>query len=197
MLNIFYQNKSLVDTLIINVSNLKADKVNTNNGVTIGYKDGNVVFCNIINASKILPNLVPGLIFPEPKLMEEIKKLTDIDFLKFFDNGFKIAEIIKCEDIQGTHLHKTEVNVGDKILHIVCGAPNARTGLKTVCATNGTMLPDGKQIIAGQLLGNKSEGMLCSFRELGLPQNTERGIIELTDDYKIGDYFNRAYSNIR
>ncbi|MCQ3908410.1 MAG: hypothetical protein MJ200_02410 [Mycoplasmoidaceae bacterium] len=112
-----------------------------------------------------------------------------------FDNGFKIGLIEKCEDIAGTHLHKCVVSIGDKTLNIVCGAPNARQGLRVVVATNGTMLPSGKQIIAGQLLGNKSEGMLCSYRELSINKES-KGIIELDDSYQIGDYFKEAYVNL-
>jgi len=198
MLNIFYQKNTLDDTLIINVSNAKPTKISTNGDITIGYVNDEFAFANIKNASKKLNDLENGLIFP---CLEEVvlplNKLLNVDLMKYFDNGFKVAEIIKCENIEGTHLHKCEVNVGDKVLHIVCGAPNARSGLKTVCATAGTMLPDGKQIIPGALLGHKSEGMLCSFRELGLPQETERGIIELDDKHKVGEYYHNAYSNCR
>jgi len=198
MLNIFYQKNTLDDTLMINVSNNKANKISTNGDITIGYLKDEFVFANIKHASKKFKGLKDGLIFPDMEtIMLPLNNLLNIDLCKYFDNGFKVAQIIKCEDIEGTHLHKCEVDVGNKILNIVCGAPNAKTGLKTVCATAGTMLPDGKQIIPGQLLGHKSEGMLCSFRELGLPQQTERGIIELDNSFVVGNYYLNAYSNKR
>lgn len=197
MLNIFYQNKTLNDTLIINVSLAQANKIDTKDDVTTGYNNDKLVFINIANASKHFKNLKEGLLFPTKELVEQIKTITSLDLINEFTNGFKVATIDSCEDIEGTHLHKCKVNVGDKVLDIVCGAPNAHTGLKTVCATNGTMLPNGNPIIPGSLRGNKSEGMLCSYRELNIPNKEYKGIIELDDQYTIGDYFFEAYANKR
>ncbi|MCQ2748214.1 MAG: hypothetical protein MJ223_03100 [Mycoplasmoidaceae bacterium] len=196
MLNIFYQNKTLNDTLIINVSFDSPTVIKTVGDVTIGYCDEKVAFINVTNASKnIDSSLIPtGLLFPQDNLISKIKELSKVDLIQYFDNGFKVAKIEKCEEIAGTHLHKCKVNIGNKVLDIVCGAPNAREGLITVCATNGTMLPDGKLISAGQLLGNKSEGMLCSYKELGI-DNQQKGIVELDSKFKVGDYFTAPYSN--
>lgn len=198
MLNIFYQNKTLNDTLIINVSYTTPTEVKIKGDITIGYAGNNVVFANISNASKKIDTklLVDGLLFPTDELMKYITTLIGVNLSGNFDNGFKVGHIEKCEDIQGTHLHKCVVDVGNKKLDIVCGAPNARQGLKVVVATNGTMLPSGKQIIAGQLLGNKSEGMLCSYRELSINKES-KGIVELDDSYKVGDYFKEVYANCK
>ncbi len=198
MLNIFYQNKTLNDTLIINVSPLPATDIKTNGDITIGYVDNKIVFANIKNASKKIDNklLVDGLLFPNNELLNYCKTLIGIDLTPYFDNGFKVGLIEKCEEIKGTHLHKCVVDIATKKLDIVCGAPNARQGLKVVVATNGTMLPSGKQIIAGQLLGNKSEGMLCSYRELAINKES-KGIVELDDSFKVGDHFKEVYSNCK
>ena len=198
MLNIFYQNKTLNDTLIINVSSQPAIDIKTNGDITIGYADNKVVFVNIKNASKKIDTklLVDGLLFPNNELLNYCKTLIGIDLTPYFDNGFKVGLIEKCEEIKGTHLHKCVVDIATKKLDIVCGAPNARQGLKVVVATNGTMLPSGKQIIAGQLLGNKSEGMLCSYRELAINKES-KGIVELDDSFKVGDYFKEVYSNCK
>lgn len=194
MLNLFYQNKTLNDTLIVNVSNQPTDRIVNNGDTTIGFAGDKIVFANIKNAKKHIPELVDGLLFPHPELLDKIIKVSGVDFSSCFVNGFKIGLIENCEDIQGTHLHKCKVNVGNKILDIVCGAPNARQGLKVVVATDGTMLPSGKQIIAGQLLGNKSEGMLCSYRELNINKES-KGIIELPEDAKVGQYYMEVYAN--
>ena len=93
-------------------------------------------------------------------------------------------------------MHKCVVNIGNAKLNIVCGAPNARQGIRVVVATNGTMLPNGKQIIAGQLLGHKSEGMLCSYRELNINKES-KGIVELPDTMQTGDYFKEVYANCK
>ncbi len=102
---------------------------------------------------------------------------------------FVVAEIVACRDIEGTHLHECAVNIGTKTLQIVCGAENARVGLKTVCAVEGAFLPNGMVIGAGKLKGIDSFGMLCSGRELNLTQFGAKGIIELDDSYQIGANF--------
>lgn len=198
MLNIFYQNKTLNDTLIVNVSNVKPTDIKTNEGITFGYAKNELVFVNVGNASAKIDNslLTNGLLFPKKELINYLNTIVGKDLLLNFDNGFKIGQIEKCEEVKGTHLHKCIVDIGTKKLDIVCGAPNAREGIKVVVATNGTMLPSGKQIISGQLLGNKSEGMLCSYRELAIDKES-KGIVELGEQYKVGDYFYEVYSNCK
>ncbi|XQP55902.1 MAG: YtpR family tRNA-binding protein [Mycoplasmoidaceae bacterium] len=194
MLNLFYQNKTLNDTLIINVIDQEPTRVVVNGDTTIGFVGEKIGFANIKNAISHFPNLKEGLLFPYPEFLDQIIKVSGIDFHPCFINGFIIGLIESCEDIKGTHLHKCKVNIGNKILDIVCGAPNARQGLKVVVATDGTMLPSGKQIISGQLLGNKSEGMLCSYKELNINKES-KGIIELPDDSQVGQYYMEVYAN--
>lgn len=198
MLNIFYQNKSLNDTLIINVSLANVTDVKTQGDITIGYSNNSLCFANIRNASKKIDTkqLQDGLLFPTQELINYLTSLLNQNLMSYFDNGFKVGLIEQCDEIKGTHLHKCIVDIKDKKLNIVCGAPNARTGLRVVVATNGTMLPSGKQIIEGQLLGNKSEGMLCSYRELAIDKES-KGIIELDNSYQVGDYFREVYANTK
>jgi len=89
------------------------------------------------------------------------------------------------------HLHILKVDVGEeKLLNIVCGSYNAKVGLKVVCASNGTFMPNGQQIIAGEVLGVFSEGMLCSGRELNIQgYENKKGLYILGDEYKVGDDF--------
>jgi tRNA-binding protein len=105
---------------------------------------------------------------------------------------FVVAEIISAEPHPDSdHLQICQVNVGAaEPQQIVCGAPNARAGLKTVAALPGTMMPDGRLIWSGELRGILSDGMLCSPGELALPNAPqERGIIELRKG-EIGQKFN-------
>lgn len=74
---------------------------------------------------------------------------------------------------------------------IVCGAANARAGLKTPLATLGTRLPGGLKIKPAKLRGVGSEGMLCSSVELGLGEGDE-GIMELPDTLLTGAAFSDA-----
>ncbi|WP_441244285.1 phenylalanine--tRNA ligase subunit beta [Tardiphaga sp. 768_D3_N2_1] len=101
---------------------------------------------------------------------------------------FTIAEIVTAEKHPNADkLRVCTVNVGDdKPLQIVCGAPNARAGLKTVLARPGTYIP-GKDftIGLGNIRGVESQGMMCSAGELGLPDAID-GIIELPGDAPVG-----------
>ncbi|RYF36867.1 MAG: phenylalanine--tRNA ligase subunit beta, partial [Comamonadaceae bacterium] len=88
-------------------------------------------------------------------------------------------------------LRVCQVDVGQgSLLNIVCGAPNARVGIRVPCALVGAELPpgeDGKpfQIKLGKLRGVESQGMLCSARELKLSDD-HGGLLELPADAPIG-----------
>lgn len=91
-------------------------------------------------------------------------------------------------------LRVCQVDVGTPTrLNIVCGAPNARTGIKVAVAMIGAQLPNGMKIQRAKLRDVESEGMLCSTQELGLLDISE-GIIELPEDAPLGQdlrhYFN-------
>ena len=89
------------------------------------------------------------------------------------------------------HLHVTQTRVSqDRVLQIVCGAPNVKAGQKVVVATPGTVMPNGSIIWSGELRGVESNGMLCSARELGLENApAKKGILVLNDDAVIGEPF--------
>ena len=84
-----------------------------------------------------------------------------------------------------------QVDVGQAaLLNIVCGAPNARAGIKVPCALVGAELPpgeDGKPFLIklGQLRGVESQGMLCSAKELKLADD-HGGLLELAADAPVG-----------
>ena len=103
-----------------------------------------------------------------------------------------IGEIIECkEHPDSDHLHLCKVNIGKEVLDIVCGAPNARTGIKVIVALVGAELPD-KTIKKGIIRGQESNGMMCSIAELGLeskflkPEDKD-GIAELGEDAVVGE----------
>ena len=103
-----------------------------------------------------------------------------------------IGEIIECVDHPDSdHLHLCKVNIGTEVLDIVCGARNARKGLKVIVALDGAVLPD-KTIKKGMIRGQESNGMLCSIAELGIehkflkPEDSE-GIAELGNDAVPGE----------
>jgi len=94
----------------------------------------------------------------------------------------EIVSIKKHPDAD--RLQVCDVNIGDKTLQIVCGASNARQGIKVACALVGAKLP-AIDIKEAKVRGVESFGMLCSLKELGLAEEVE-GILELSHDLKNG-----------
>ena len=101
---------------------------------------------------------------------------------------FQVAEIISAEKHPSADkLRVCRVLTKDGEKQIVCGAPNARAGIKVVLAPIGTIIPNGKFTIKeAEIRGIKSVGMMCSLDELLIFGNSD-GIIELPLDAKIGD----------
>lgn len=111
-------------------------------------------------------------------------------------SGVVVGEVVECaQHSDADKLRVTKVNVGgDRLLDIVCGAPNCRQGLKVACATEGAVLPGDFKIKKTKLRGQPSEGMLCSYSELGIKED-HSGIIELPADAPIGKDF-REYLDL-
>ena len=103
-----------------------------------------------------------------------------------------IGEVLECTDHPDSdHLHVCDVNVGDEVCQIVCGAPNVRKGIKVIVALPGAILPGDFEIKAGKIRGIESNGMICAKFELGLEEKTKetyaKGIEELGSDAKVGE----------
>ena len=105
---------------------------------------------------------------------------------------FVVGEIVEMEaHPDSDHLNICQVRVAaEKVIQIVAGAPNAKVGLKTIVALPGAMMPKGNLIFPGELRGVASCGMMCSPRELQLPNAPQkRGIIELASSEVVGTAF--------
>ena len=103
-----------------------------------------------------------------------------------------IGEVKECEmHPDSDHLHVCQVDVGNEVLQIVCGAPNVRKGLKVIVALPGAKLPGGITITKSMKRGVESNGMICSIAELGIeskflkPEDKD-GIHELPEDAPVG-----------
>ncbi len=106
-------------------------------------------------------------------------------------NNLVIGEVLECDDIPETHLHKCLVDVGTDKRQIVCGASNVRSGIKVIVSLPGAILPGGFEIKASKIRGYESNGMICALSELGLeedtPENHAKGIYELPLDAPVGE----------
>ncbi len=101
-------------------------------------------------------------------------------------SGVVVAEIASiAAHPEADKLRICQVNAGGAPLQIVCGAANARAGIKVPLAQVGAVLPGDLKIKAARLRGVESAGMLCSARELGLAA-TSSGLLELPSDAPVG-----------
>jgi phenylalanyl-tRNA synthetase beta chain len=102
-------------------------------------------------------------------------------------DGFVVAAVIEAKPHPNAdRLKVCIVDAGQGPVQVVCGAPNARTGMKGVFSPVGTYIPGKKMTLAkGVIRGVESNGMLCSAAELELSDDHE-GIIELAGDAPVG-----------
>ena len=100
---------------------------------------------------------------------------------------FRVAEVVKCEKHPNADkLSVCEVDTGKERLQVVCGAPNARAGIKGVFAPVGSYVPGiDLTLTKAKIRGVESNGMLLSERELEL-SDEHTGIIELDPKAKVG-----------
>ncbi|EED35369.1 phenylalanyl-tRNA synthetase, beta subunit [Luminiphilus syltensis NOR5-1B] len=101
-------------------------------------------------------------------------------------SGVIVAEIVAAEQHPNADkLRLCEVDTGDGRVQIVCGAPNARVGLKAPLAQVGAVLPGDFKIKKAKLRGVESRGMLCAEAELELSEENA-GLMELASDAPVG-----------
>ncbi|HTV85645.1 MAG TPA: phenylalanine--tRNA ligase subunit beta [Dyella sp.] len=101
-------------------------------------------------------------------------------------DGVVVARIVSAQrHPQADRLQVCDVDTGNGMVQIVCGAPNARAGLLVPLATVGAQLPGGIAIKAAKLRGVESFGMLCSAKELGIDADAS-GLLELPADAPVG-----------
>ena len=105
--------------------------------------------------------------------------------------GFRVAEVLTAEkhpDADKLQVLTVDMGEGDP-LQVVCGAPNARAGMKGVLGLPGAVVPaNGMELRKSAIRGVESNGMMCSVRELELGDEHD-GIIELPADAPVGQSF--------
>ncbi len=103
---------------------------------------------------------------------------------------FKVAYVKEAKQHPNAdRLRVCLVDTGTEVVQVVCGAPNARTGMKGIFAPAGCVIPGSGDVLKpGEIRGEKSNGMLVSEREMGLSDEHE-GIIEVAADSEIGAPF--------
>lgn len=160
---------------------------------------GKTVAWNIFEASDLIAIQGNGQVFPAEEDIAILNaELNKEGFEEQLENpvnpAFVVGQIVEMvAHPDSDHLNICQVNIGNETVQIVAGAPNAAVGLKTIVALPGAMMPSGSLIFPGKLRGEDSYGMMCSPRELALPNAPQvRGIIELDDTAIVGDAFDAA-----
>ena len=94
-----------------------------------------------------------------------------------------VGHVLECkiEEHKGHAIHFCRIDIGEKVEQIVCGAPNIAEGSWVVVALPGAVLAADFAILPQPKYGHTSNGMCCSFRELGLEGSSKDGIILLND----------------
>ncbi|WLD92404.1 YtpR family tRNA-binding protein [Alkalihalobacillus sp. AL-G] len=201
MLNVYYNPDGVGDVLFVSVNGdeiKERDYTQTGDVVRIyDRQDSRTFGFNIFNATKHFDLEGNGVIDVTEELVQSINTLlkeNDLDETLEFDSRplFIVGHVeSKEKHPDADKLSICHVNIGDETLQIVCGAPNVDKGQKVVVARVGAVMPGGLLIKEAELRGVPSSGMICSAKELNLPNApTEKGILVLEDTYQVGSEFN-------
>ncbi|GGE55256.1 putative tRNA-binding protein YtpR [Pullulanibacillus camelliae] len=198
-MNYYYNKDGIGDVLIIDLLKEASDQqeVERKGDIATITAGDQVLGYNLFNASTYISIEGSGKIHGDQALVatlqrvfeaHEIKAELTFDALPDFIVGY-VEE--KTAHPDADKLSVCQVNIGEaSSLQIVCGAPNIEQGQKVVVARVGAVMPSGMVIKDADLRGVASSGMICSARELGLPNApTKKGILVLDDSETIGSAF--------
>ncbi|MEK4084881.1 YtpR family tRNA-binding protein [Psychrobacillus sp. FSL K6-1415] len=199
-MNIFYNKPGVGDVLLIQLTPEKTEKVitETKGDVTqvIDVKTNEVLAINIFEFSKYKVLDLQGNVPLTTEIVETIQQIlekNDVSFTLEVDLSpkFVVGHVDSLEQHPNADKLKVcQVNVGESTLQIVCGAPNVEAGQKVVVAKVGAVMPSGMVIKDAELRGIASSGMLCSARELAIPDAPEvKGILILDEQKEVGSEF--------
>lgn len=200
-MNVFYNREGIGDVLkvLLKEGERHHQSVERTGDVAIVKSaDGKVNGYNLFQASQHVD--VTGWNGPVELTVELVEQLQSI----LNDNGIEedfswvdvtpkfvvgyVESAVKHPDADKLSICQVQIDQGT--VQIVCGAPNVATGQKVVVAKPGAVMPTGLIIRPSALRGESSHGMICSARELNLPNAPqEKGILVLDDEYEVGTAF--------
>lgn len=199
-MNVFYNLNGVGDVLLLQLTSEKIEKVVTESkGDVTLIKNANtneVLAINIFEFSKYADIQENGNITLSEEFvvkLEQALQSNEVDYKLNVDLSpkFVVGYVESLEQHPNADKLKVcQVNIGGSTLQIVCGAPNVDAGQKVVVAKVGAVMPSGMVIKDAELRGVASSGMLCSARELDLPNAPEvKGILILDEQSEIGSSF--------
>ncbi|MDG0844551.1 DUF4479 domain-containing protein [Staphylococcus equorum] len=196
-MNLFYNKEAVGDVAFLQVEpasgefnyEYKSDVVEIKN-------ESQVVGYNIFNISEKSTISGNGHVKLTETLVNEFQKaIEDAGFTFKLNADFSPKFVVGYVETKEKHpdadkLSVLRVDVSTEKLQIVCGAANIEAGQKVVVAKVGAVMPSGMVIKDAELRGVASSGMICSMKELDLPNAPqEKGIMVLSDDYTVGQAF--------
>jgi len=199
-MNVFYNKEHVGDVLLVQLATEAIVKTEVERAGDIAIlkeaQTGEIKAFNLFNASKYIQVEAQGNVEITPEFVAQLEAAIekngaaislDVDFSPKFVVGYVET---KEKHPNADKLSICSVNVGEQTLQIVCGAPNVEAGQKVVVAKIGAVMPSGMLIKEGNLRGVDSFGMLCSARELAIPNApSEKGILVLPEDAVVGSAF--------
>jgi tRNA-binding protein len=200
-MNVFYNREGIGDVLMVLLKEGERHHQSverTGDVAIVKSADGKVNGYNLFQASQHVD--VTGWNGPVELTVELVEQLQSI----LNDNGIEedfswvdvtpkfvvgyVESAVKHPDADKLSICQVQIDQGT--VQIVCGAPNVATGQKVVVAKPGAVMPTGLIIRPSALRGESSHGMICSARELNLPNAPqEKGILVLDDEYEVGTAF--------
>ncbi|MHB7942980.1 YtpR family tRNA-binding protein [Staphylococcus capitis] len=196
-MNLFYNPQGVGDVAFLQIEPTDgAYDYNKKDDVVEITQDGQVVGYNIFNVSDKIKIEGNGHIKLTSEIIEALQQsINNSGFNYKLDTDLSPKFVVGYVETKEKHpdadkLSVLKVNVGNETLQIVCGAPNVAAEQKVVVAKVGAVMPSGMVIKDAKLRGVDSSGMICSMKELDLPNAPqEKGIMVLNDDYEIGQAF--------
>ena len=196
-MNLFYNKEGVGDVAFLQIEPTDGPfEYEIKNNVVAIKHENQIVGFNIFDFSKVYSISNNGHIKLNETLVEAIQQsITNAGFDYQLEADLSPKFVVGYVETKEKHpdadkLSILKVDVGSEKLQIVCGAPNIEAGQKVVVAKVGAVMPSGMVIKDAELRGVASSGMICSMRELNLPNAPqEKGIMVLSDDYKVGNAF--------
>ena len=196
-MNLFYNKEGVGDVAFLQIEPTDGPfEYEIKNNVVAIKHENQIVGFNIFDFSKVYSVNSKGHIELNETLVEAIQQsITNAGFDYQLEADLSPKFVVGYVETKEKHpnadkLSILKVDVSSEKLQIVCGAPNVEAGQKVVVAKVGAVMPSGMVIKDAELRGVASSGMICSMRELNLPNAPqEKGIMVLSDDYKVGNAF--------
>ncbi|SDH30918.1 tRNA-binding protein [Alteribacillus persepolensis] len=203
-MNVFYNKQGIGDTLLVSMKEIDKTKRSVENVGDVArlyHKDSEeTVGYHIFNASSYGTIDRTGMLAVTGSLLDTVQTALKANGIKEqLELPEKPSFVVgyvkdKKKHPDADKLSVCQVETGDGTHQIVCGAPNVAKGQNVVVALPGATMPTGMKIKKSKLRGVASHGMICSAKELVLPDaSKEKGILVLDESYEIGSDFLAQY----